>query len=311
MSMLANWTDEHSKAFQKEIMPFDHNLESTGLFTDEALIALLEKHPSTQLDVCAMGGDTHELFPNKMRTGDFRNVDGKTILAAVKSGQIWVNVRQAMNIHPEYKAVLDQMYGGIANNTGNKAYNARGGILISSPAAKVPYHFDKTETILWHVRGKKRMYLYPLTPKFISDIAYENAVMDEIDDDLPYHKEFDDHATVIDFKPGQALSWPMNMPHKVENQSFCVSVTTEYSTIASSRRNAAMLTNATMRKKLGMNPSYWNSGPTEKYVKSIFGKVMKKAGVAAKVEKPDYVSFKIDSNAKGYVVDVEPFERNF
>lgn len=311
MSMLANWTDEHSKAFQKEIMPFEHNLESTGLFTDEALITLLEKHPASKLDVCSMGNETHELYPNKMRTGDFRETDGKTLLAAAKSGLIWINVREAMNVHPEYEDVLDKMYGGIAKETGRKVYNARGGILISSPAAKVPYHFDKTETILWHVRGKKSMYLYPLTPEFISDIAYENALLDEFNDDLPYKAEFDNHATVFDFKPGQALSWPMNMPHKVENRSFCVSVTTEYSTVASSRRNAAMLTNAAIRQRFGMNPSYWNSSPTENYVKSIFGKVIKKVGVVSKSGEPDFVSFKIDGNAEDYIVDVEPFERNF
>ncbi len=309
--MLKDWTDAHTAAFQKEIVSFQHKLEDTGLFTDEALIALLDKHPSEQLDVCSMGDPNHPHYPNKMRTGDFRGIDGKAILAAAKSGMVWVNVRRAMNIHPEYKAVLDEMYGALSEKTGNKAFNPKGGILISSPIAKVPYHFDKTETILWHVRGQKRMYLYPLTPEYISDTGYENAVVDMLEDDLPFRPDWDKDASVFDLQPGQALTWPMNQPHRVDNQSFCVSVTTEYSTVASGRRNAAMLTNATLRHKFGMSPSYWKAGPAENYIKSVFGRVIKKTGLAAKVNRKDYVTFKIDPDSDNYVVDVEPFERNF
>lgn len=309
--MLTDWTQEHTAAFQKEIMTFRHGLEDTGLFSDEALITLLEKHPSHMLDVCSMGDPKHPLYPNKMRTGDFRHADGKSILEAAKSGLIWVNVREAMNIHPEYKAVLDSMYGGLSDKTGNKAFNPKGALLISSPIAKVPYHFDKTETILWHVRGKKRMYLYPLTPEFIPDTGYENAVVDMLEDDLPFSFDWDAQATIFDLEPGQAITWPMNMPHRVDNQSFCVSVTTEYSTVASGRRNAAMLTNATLRHKFGLNPSYWNAGPAENYVKSVFGRVIKKTGFAAKVDRKDFVTFKLDPTAENYIVDIEPFERNF
>ena len=309
--MLTNWNESHTAGFQKEIISFGHDLEATGLFSDDALIALLEKHPSERLDVCSMGNSEHPLYPNKMRTGDFRDADGKTLLAAAKSGLIWINVREAMNIHPEYKAVLDKMYGDLAQRTGNKTFSAKGGILISSPIAKVPYHFDKTETILWHVRGKKRMYLYPLTPEFISDKGYENAVVDMLEDDLPFSFDWDQHASIFDLQPGQALTWPMNMPHRVDNQAFCVSVTTEYTTVASGRRNAAMLTNATLRHKFGMNPSYWNASPAENYIKSIFGRVIKKTGFAAKVERKDFVTFKIDPDADGYIVDTDPYERNF
>ena len=159
--MLTDWSDAKTASFQKEILSFGHSLAETGLFTDASLISLLERHPADKMDVCTMGESTHPLYPNKFRTGDFRNVPGKTLLAAVKAGRVWINLREAMNVHEDYKLVLDQMYGGLAKATGNRAFNPRGGILISSPIARVPYHFDKTETILWHVRGKKRVFLYP------------------------------------------------------------------------------------------------------------------------------------------------------
>lgn len=310
-SMLKDWTESHSARFQKEIMPFEHGLQDTGLFSDEALIDLLNKHPKNLLDVCTMGNSECGLFPNRMKTGDFRGVDGKVLLEAAKAGKIWINVRRGMNVHPEYKAVLDQMYGGIAEETGNKAYNANGGILISSPIAKVPYHFDKTETILWHVRGKKRMYLYPLTEKFIPDRAYEATMLSDLEDDLPYISEFDKEATIIDLTEGQALSWPLNMPHRVDNQTFCVSVTTEYSTKKSGMKNAAMIANATLRHRFGIESSYSKAGPVNRQLKSVFGRVIRKAGLAVTNDKIDMVTFKVDPNSPNFIVNVEPYQRDF
>lgn len=309
--MLTDWDAAKTVAFQKEILSFGHNLAGTNLFTDEALLKLLERHPKEKMDVCTMGDALHPLYPNKFRTGDFRNISGKTLLEAVKAGRVWINLREAMNVHADYKEVLDQMYGGLSKETGNRAFNPRGGILISSPVARVPYHFDKTETILWHVRGKKRIYIYPLTQKFISDKAYEGVISDDMNDDLPYEKSFDDSATVIDIKEGTALMWPLNSPHRVDNQSFCVSVTTEYSTKKSGLKNAAMTTNAMLRNRFGMTPSYEKDGNLKRRLKSMLGHALRKAKVSHDTTGTDMVTFRIDDSAESFIVDVEPFERNF
>ena len=310
-SMITEWSDENTRKFQKEIMSFKHDLAGTGLFTDEALINLLERHPSELLDVCTMGQADHPEFPNKFRTGDFREASGETLLKAAKAGCVWINCRKAMNVHEDYKNVMDQMYGELSERTGNQAFNPRGGILISSPVARVPYHFDKTETLLWHVRGKKRIFIYPLTQKFISDEAYENTLTNAIDDDIPYDESFDEFAQVIDIPESSAISWRLNAPHRVDNQTFCVSVTTEYSTKTSGMKNAAMITNATLRKRLGMSPSYEKDGEMARKVKSVFGRVINKAKLAPDTTEPDLVSFKIHESAEDFIVDVDPFVRTF
>lgn len=310
-NLIQGWTEEETSKFQKEILKFKHNLSKTGLFTDEALIDLLEKHPSHKLDVCTMGASDHPEYPNRFRTGDFRGLPKKDLIEAAKAGCVWINVREAMNIHPEYKDVLDRMYRQLAEATGKPVYNARGGILISSPVARVPYHFDKTETILWHVRGKKRLYIYPMTQEFFSDESHENALTSFTEDDLPYKQYFEDHATVLDLTEDQGAAWPLNSPHRVDNQSFCVSVTTEYSTRESGMKNAAMITNATLRHRLGLNPKYEKDGLVKRQVKSVFGRVIKKSGLLPNNTEPDLVTFRLDSGVSGYIVDVEPFERRF
>jgi len=311
MSMLTDWTDTHTARFQKEIMTFGHDLENTDLFSDRALIDLLEKHPSEQLDVCSMSDNPDPRFPNEFLTGDFRGVSAKVLLEAAKAGRIWINVRKAMNLHPEYKKVLDSMYGGLADKVGGNVYSAKGGILISSPISQTPYHFDKTETILWHVRGAKRLYIYPLNQKFISDESYEAIITNDLMDDLPYEKEFDEEATVVDLKPGEAVTWPLNSPHRVDNSSFCVSVTTEYSTRESGVKNANMIANAVLRSKFGRTPAYANDSGLKRYVKSGLGTAFRKMGLVSKSNEPDMVRFKIDPAVKGFIVPTEPFVRNF
>lgn len=310
MDIFKNWTDEHTALFRKDIITVQHRLSETDLFTDEALAQLLDKHPSQELDVCTMSQE-HKLYPNRFRTGDFRDCDGKTLIEAAKAGKIWINVRKAMNIHPEYKEVLDLMYGSIAEITGQPTFNARGGILISSPAARVPYHCDQTETILWHVRGKKRIYLYPSTEEYLPDSAYHTIITNDLMDDVPYHKEMDQGARVFDLDEGEMITWRLNAPHRVDNQTYCVSVTTEYSTKESAFKNSVMYTNAVLNRKLGIPSRFATASMPEKYVKSIAGRVFRKIGVLKNAENTDLVTFKIDKSVPGYVVDVEPYVRAF
>lgn len=310
-SMIEGWTDDHTRRFQREILTFRHRLEETGLFTDDALIDLLDRHPANMLDVCTMGASDDPLYPNRFRTGDFRDASSADLIAAAKAGKIWMNVRNAMNIHDDYNVVLNKMYGGLAEATGNMAYNAKGSVLISSPVAKVPYHFDKTEVILWHVRGTKAVYAWPVTQEFIPDTAHESKLTNMIDDDLPYTAEFEKQAQVLRLQPGDGATWPLNAPHRVDNETFCVSVTTEYSTKESATKNAAMMTNAMMRRYLGASPLYENDGAIARRLKSIAGRVIRKTPLAADTSGSDMVTFKVDAQADGFLVDIEPFERNF
>jgi hypothetical protein len=310
-SMLDGWTQAHTEAFQNEFLTFRHRLAETGLFTDDALIDLLERHPSQNLDVCTMGAADHPLYPNRFRTGDFRDASAADLVAAAKAGKVWINVRNAMNLHDDYRAVLDRMYGDLAKATGNRAYNPKGSILISSPVAKVPYHFDKTEVILWHVRGRKTVYAWPNNQKFIPDTAHESTLTKMIDDDLPYTAAFEDDATVLALTDGDGATWPLNSPHRVDNETFCVSVTTEYSTAESGTKNAAMLTNATLRRYLKASPLYENDGALARRLKSVAGRVIRKTPLGADRSPADMVTFKIDPSVDGFLVDVEPFQRDF
>lgn len=307
--ILTNWTEEHTQKFQKDMFIVKHNLNETGLFTDEALVDLLDRHPRSHLDVCTIAD--HEIFQGKFRTGDVRNVDGKTLIEAARAGSIWMNVREAMNMHPEYKIVLDKMYADLARCSGKRHFNARGSILITCPTAQTPYHCDPTETILWHVHGKKRMYLYPRTEEFLPDESYERVLYCDNEDYLPYDKKMEAGAKIFDLTDNDMITWPLNAPHRVENSSYCVSVTAEYASPQSGFKNAVMYTHAVMRQKAGLNPSWKKSSYPAKVVKAMAGRVLRKAGVLSSLKIKDQVSFTVDKNSPGYIKDIKPFTRNF
>jgi len=309
--MLTDWTVGHTARFQQETITFGHDIASSGLFSDDALIALMEKHPIDQMDVCTMNQNPDPAFPNEFLTGDFRDIPAATLLAAAKAGRVFINLRKAMNIHPEYTAVLDQMFGRLTEKTGFENFKAKGGILISSPISQTPYHFDKTETILWHVRGEKRIYIYPKTQSFIADKDYEIAAVSERIDDLPYDASFDDAATAYDLQPGQAIAWPLNAPHRVDNSSFCVSVTTEYSTRECVIKNNNMVANAALRNTFGLTPSYDRDGLLKRFAKTGMGVALRRMGYVKRNDAPDMVDFKIDPDTAGFVVKTDPYVRDF
>ena len=137
------------------------------------------------------------------------------------------------------------------------------------------------------------------------------VISNALNDDLPYDEAFDAEAQVIDLAEGTALTWPLNSPHRVDNQSFCVSVTTEYSTQESGLKNAAMLTNATLRHRFGLDPSYERDSNLMRRIKSVAGRVLGKIGLTPDTSEQDMVTFRIDESSDNFMVDVEPFERSF
>ncbi len=311
MQIIADWTEKHTRAYGREIMMVHHRLEETGLFTDDALIHLLDKHPSNMLDVCAMAPEP-ELYDRHM-TVDFRGVDSQTLLDMVKRDQLWVNIREGMTTHPEYKEVMDQLLDELEAVTGIKENRAKcyGGILISSKTAKAAYHHDATRTNLWHIRGHKRAFIYPINDKFLPDEAYEKTVIGQPDEDTSYTPEFDKDAKIFDLYGGEMVTWPHPSPHRVENRTFCVSMVTEFCTRQTAYYNSVMFANGILRRNLGMNPNFRKASKLENMCKFALGAVLRKSGAERMHRRQDLVRYKLDPSDTQVLKPVEPFVRDF
>ncbi|MGB6231030.1 MAG: hypothetical protein WBF53_12995 [Litorimonas sp.] len=310
-TVLNSWTMQDRARYGTEIQTHSHRLGQSGLFTDEALAALLDRHPRSLVDVCTMVED--EDFPDRHATVDPGQADGATLIKAAKSGAVWINIREAMNRDALYQPWLARAYAELQERTGEtaRARNRRGGILVSSPAARVPYHCDPTQTLLWHIRGRKRVFVYPRTEAFLPDEAYEAIVLGERDQDVPFRPEFDGYAEVFDLPDDRLVCWPHTSPHRVENQGFCVSMVMEFTTRDSAVRNGAMYFNGLLRRHFGADPSWTRDGPKTRVAKAVAGHLLRKAGAHRAHVRQDFVRFRIDPSQPSILSPVPAYLRNF
>lgn len=236
----------------KEIVRFNHRLEETGLFSDQALANLIDDTPRDQVTICTMRENPppHE----RWIAGDAHDLDGAALIEAAKRGHLWVSPRSAMTKHPKYRAVFDQLMGDFSRATGLKVMSADAAVLISSARMGIFFHVDPAETMLFHVRGNKTIYIYPPTEETVTEAALEAILLKETLSDLPYREDMEAGAVTVELEPGEAAYWPQHAPHRVINgANLNVSVSTEFSTPRSMLENGVFYVNGRLRRQFGWN----------------------------------------------------------
>jgi len=249
---LIEWTAGRFDAAGKRPLAARHRLPQLDLFSDDALIDLLDRYPRNRLQAWTMGTDP--LRREDWQAVDTTGVSGRDLFEAVKAGRIWYNILRLDLFDRRYRDVVDQLYSEMTEACpGFKPIAAVGTLLLSSPNALVYYHADGPPTTLFHVRGYKRMWIYPLEERFVSQHMLEEIFGSAMDEEIPYSADFDRSADVFNLGPGDLVWWPQNLPHRIDNlDSLNVSLSTRYQTDASERRKLVYNANRFFRKKFGM-----------------------------------------------------------
>jgi hypothetical protein len=226
-----------------------HSLVEQGFATDEALAAVLDRYPAELFDINLY--DYDEEGQVSLRTGARGRLDGAALLAAIQQGRLWVNLRSVETGWPELWAAAMAEFARVqAAYPGLRAVKNAGQLILSSPKARVPYHFDPAGVVLFHMRGRKRIFVYPGDESHLAEVDMEKVVSRQTTEELPYVRAFEADAQVVDLEPGQALTWPIYAPHRVENlDRFCVSLSMDFQTWPSRFRNGALFTNAVLRSR--------------------------------------------------------------
>jgi Cupin-like domain len=249
-SLLVNWTQQDFNTVERGVLVARHALAESGLFTDEALVELIDRHPIEYLSVNTMGAD-----PNVFdwREGDRNGVPAGQLIELVRRGQLWINCRKLLDHHPRIARLVHALYDQIeANNPLFKAEERTANLLISSPGAWVPYHVDMPVNMLWHLRGVKRVWVYPpFDERFAPSHVLGKVCSGEWTEEIPYDRSFDRYALVFDAQPGQLITWPQLTPHRVTNlEGLNVSLSTEHKNARARRRINVHAANNLLRKHL-------------------------------------------------------------
>ena len=255
-SLLNNWTDKEFNALEEGVLLAGHRLGESGLFNDEALIEILDTHPEEFLTISTMG-QSSDVF--EWAEGYRNGVSASELLRLVKEGHLWMNVRRLMDFQAKHRDLIHELYDELqGGKPGFQAIQRTANLLISSPTALVHYHVDLPVNMLWHIRGRKRVWVYPhFDHRFVSKQVMEMVAVGELTEDVPYSAELDNYALQYDVQPGQLLTWPQHAPHRVENlDGMNVSLSTEHKNARAIRRNNMYEANYFLRKHFGFsNPS--------------------------------------------------------
>ena len=249
-----DWTKEDYAKFGDVPMVNKHEYHRRSLFDKEELIAILDSYPRKWLQAFTMG--SNPCRPDQWSCVDIAaNTDGAALWRAVENGRLWLNVTHIEEVSNEYKQLIDGMYQHLNENCPHLQHPVANysTLLISSPAAQVYYHLDAEPNMLWHMRGQKRLWVYPaMDTNLVPQNLLEDIYAGEIDENLPYEKSFDQFSEEFLLNPGDVASWPHNGPHRLQNIDMNVSLATSYYTPLIYKRQYVQLANRFVLREMGL-----------------------------------------------------------
>jgi hypothetical protein len=301
--LVSQLTRSSIQDFGSRIVTGRHGLNDRELFSDSALVALLDEFPREHLYAHDMGDDPNRIDVNRMARHD--GVGGAELLQAVRNGRLWLNLTRIDRAHGPCKHLIDVLYDGLCvQMRGFEPMKCQGNLLISSPHALVHYHADASASVLWHVRGRKRVWVYPpLDARYLRHELLEDIFAGARHEFVPYVPALDSGAEVFDLEPGDWITWPQNAPHRITNlDSLNVSLVTEHVTPTSRRRSQVYLANRFLRTRLGVsNPSAREDGAGA-LAKTLLQRVARRFGLD-RVQLRQYVAVaRVSSAAPGGMV---------
>ena len=306
MSYLDGWTQEDYATLEQGVLLAKHRLHESGLFSDDNLCRIIDTHPEQDFSINTMSHDTTEFA---WREGDRNGVPAEQILELVRTGHFWINCRKMLKHHADVRDAVNDIYNELEREVpGFIARERTANLLISSPTALVHYHIDIPVNMLWHIRGRKRVWVYPhFDYRFVSQEVVELVCNGDLSEDVPYHEDLDRYALVFDPEPGQLLTWPQLTPHRVQNlEDLCVSLSTEHQNPGAIRRMHVHRANHLLRERFGMNPDGSNIDGLIPAAKQLLVKVAGRMRYGKDSRKKAYtypITFKIDPSAEnGYVL---------
>lgn len=277
MASLIQWTSELRQYFTQKDLLLNHQLHLNPLFDDEGLIALIDRYPFDKLEVFTMGYNPQG--HSEWYLGRRGTLDGASLMQAVKSGRIWLNLRKCNHADPAMAKICNAIFAELEKKTDIKTLKHDLGLLISSPNAHVYYHLDMPLVMLWQIRGIKRVYLYPAKAPYARDFELEAITLRESDEQLKLNPDWDKDAFVHDLIPGEFLTWQQNAPHRIVNQDCVnVSLSIEFMTPKAIWRANVLYANGCLRRYFGLNPSIETSPKWLEPFKVVFARLIKVLG---------------------------------
>ena len=302
--VFTTWDDTHSVLWGHRPIKLVTDLHRAPLFSTETLATLIERYPREQYSLVQTGARGARRV---WREGEIGDLSGRQVMDAIAGGGLWLNMREVGAVDSRYHALIDDMFDEIsARVPGFEASGHQEGILISSSDAQVYYHADLPGQGLIQIAGRKRVYVYPNTPPFITPQHLEDIALYNVEVDMPYESWYDQHAQVFEIGPGEMLNWQLNAPHRVENlDTFSVSMTVSYTNDQIRRAEIVNLANGLLRHRFGYAPKARSLRGPSYCAKAVMQKLYRDSGWVKRersARRP--TEFRLDAAQPGKIIDL-------
>jgi hypothetical protein len=282
--IVADWSADQVSGFEKRVIAFRHSLHERPMFSDEGLARVLDRYPREAMGVFTMGEDLEDW--RSWRRGSARGLSGDRLLAAVRDGRLWLNLRHANTYLGEFADLCREIAAEKEAAFGTPILNHDLGLLISSPRARVFYHLDVPYSSLWQIRGQKRIWFYPCTEPYVDAAWLERCVHGAAEGQMPFRPAWDMDAESRVLEPGDMVTWAQNAPHRVDNGPMMnVSVSMEYMTPKGRVRANVIHANGLLRRYLGLAPRI-ETRPGPAMAAKLLIAAAHKAAIARRARKP-------------------------
>lgn len=303
--ILADWRPDFIDHWNARPLKISHRLHLDPLFGLEALAELIDGYPRADYALVhtSRSGDG----ATRWREGDIAGLPGRQVIETIASGSMWLNLRDVGRHSSRHGALLEAAYAELREHLpGFDPQAMKMGILISSPSARVHYHCDLPGQALWQIHGRKQVHVYPARAPFLEPEALENIAYSGFEFKLHYDPTFDAAAQVFELEPGAMLTWPLNSPHRVDNEpGLNISVTTEHWTPANRRSQRVLLANGVLRHRLHWTPASRATEGASFWVKSALQAAWRRSPWSARVQRAHRpIEFRLDPRSPDCIADL-------
>ena len=216
-------------------------------------------------------------------------------------------MRDVGAVDSRYRSMIDGMFEEVAAKVpGFEARSHQESILISSPDAQVYYHADLPGQGLIQIAGRKRVYVYPNTPPFITPQHLEDIAVYNVEVDIPYAALVRQARQGVRYRarPDAELGAERAAPRGKSRhlQRFDDRLLHQRPDPA---REIVNLANGLLRHRFGYRPKTRNLRGPSYFAKAVMQKLYRDSGwVKREREARRPIDFRLDAAQPGKIVDL-------
>lgn len=258
---------------------FAHNLRDHPLFALDALAALGDRHPAERCIGRDHGASVGADISAATEHGVTDVGDRIRRIEEVSSWCALLNVDR----DPEYRKLCDALLAELrphGDPVTGEPIEPTAYIFVTSPGGTTPYHFDPDYNMLFQIRGRKDVRVFPAHDTAFAPDEQHEAMHADGNFSLPWREAMDAGGTGYSIAANQAVFIPYMAPHYVANGpevsvSFSLTWGTRWTFAESEARNFNRLV-----RRVGLAPRAPARWPATNRPKSYAYRLIRRLKIA-------------------------------